>query len=104
MNGGLKLAAIALAAIFAANSSAEAQYFRRPNIIVRPNIPKPPPKMPNLKAKISPSQAAAIALREMPGAKVVGVKLLPHGAYAVTLKSESKVARVMVNASDGSVM
>jgi uncharacterized membrane protein YkoI len=104
MFGGLKFAALALAAILAA-TSAEAQNYGRPNIIVRPNIPKAPkPPLPNLKAKISPSQAAAIALRQLPGAKVVGVKLLPRGAYAVTLKSASKVARVMVDASDGSIM
>lgn len=104
MNGGLKFAALALAAILAANS-AEAQNYRPRPVIVRPSVmPKPPPRLPNLKAKISPSQAAAIALREMPGSKVVGVKLLPQGAYAVTLKSASSVARVMISASDGSVL
>lgn len=101
MNGGLKFAALALAAMLAANSAEAQSNYGRPNIIVRPNAPKPP--LPNLRAKISPSQAAAIAMRQMPGAKVVGVKLLPQGAYAVTLKSASSVARVMVSASDGSI-
>jgi hypothetical protein len=43
-------------------------------------------------------------MRQMPGAKVVGVKLWPSGVYAVTLKSASSVARVMVSGSDGSVL
>lgn len=102
MYGGFKFAALALAAILAANSASAQSNYGRPNIIIRPNVVKP--KLPNLKAKISPSQAAAIAMREMPGAKVVGVKLLPSGVYAVTLKSASSVARVMVSGSDGSVL
>ena len=52
---------------------------------------------------IAPSEAAAIARDVVPGAKVVGVKLLPSGYYAVTLRSKGSVTRVMVNASDGSV-
>jgi uncharacterized membrane protein YkoI len=52
---------------------------------------------------IRPSEAAAIARDVVPGAKVVGVKLLSNGWYAVTLRSKGSVTRVMVNASDGSV-
>lgn len=73
--------------------------------IIRPHIPplvKPP--RGNLGANISPSQAAAIAQGQMPGSKVVGVKLLPSGNYAVTLKTDSSVARVMVSGDDGSVL
>lgn len=76
----------------------------RPNVIIRPKMP-PVMKVPrgNLGTKISPSQAAAIAQGKLPGAKVVGVKLLPSGNYAVTLKGNSSVARVMVSGADGSV-
>ncbi len=52
---------------------------------------------------IPPSEAAAIARDQVPGAKVVGVKLLSNGWYAVTLRSKGSVTRVMVNATDGSV-
>jgi uncharacterized membrane protein YkoI len=52
---------------------------------------------------IPPSEAAAIARDQVPGAKVVGVKLLSNGWYAVTLRTKGSVTRVMVNASDGSV-
>ncbi len=54
-------------------------------------------------AGIPPSEAAAIARDVVPGAKVVGVKLLSNGWYAVTLRSKGSVTRVMVNATDGSV-
>jgi uncharacterized membrane protein YkoI len=52
---------------------------------------------------IRPSEAAAIARQVVPGAKVVGVKLLSNGYYAVTLRAKGSVTRVLVNASDGSV-
>jgi uncharacterized membrane protein YkoI len=52
---------------------------------------------------IPPSEAAAIARDQVPGAKVVGVKLLSNGWYAVTLRAKGSVTRVMVNAQDGSV-
>jgi uncharacterized membrane protein YkoI len=52
---------------------------------------------------IPPSEAAAIARDQVPGAKVVGVKLLSNGWYAVTLRAKGSVTRVLVNAQDGSV-
>jgi hypothetical protein len=54
-------------------------------------------------AQIAPSEAAAIAKSVVPGAKVVRVKLLPSGYYAVTLRAKGSVTRVMVSATDGSV-
>ncbi|MBG1232223.1 PepSY domain-containing protein [Aestuariivirga litoralis] len=50
---------------------------------------------------IQPSQAATIAQQANPGATVLGVKLLPSGEYAVTLKVGGSVQRVMVNATSG---
>jgi uncharacterized membrane protein YkoI len=52
---------------------------------------------------ITPSQAANIALDANPGAKVLNVKLLPSGIYAVTLKDGGSVSRVMVDATSGSI-
>jgi hypothetical protein len=52
---------------------------------------------------IRPSEAAAIARDVVPGARVVGVKLLSNGYYAVTLRTKGSVTRVLVNAQDGSV-
>jgi uncharacterized membrane protein YkoI len=52
---------------------------------------------------VAPSEAAAIAQDMVPGAKVVGVRLLPNGYYAVTLRSKGSVTRIQVSATDGSV-
>ena len=105
MNIGRTIAALLLA-VACATSSVDAQTRGnyRPKIIVRPM--KPPmvkPPRGNLGVKVSPSQAAAIAQGQVPGAKVVGVKLLPSGNYAVTLKTDSSVARITVSGADGSV-
>jgi uncharacterized membrane protein YkoI len=103
MNGGLKYVSVVLAAIFAAGPSLAQNY--RPNIIVRPNLaPRVNPPAPNLGVKIRPSQAAAIAQGQVPGSRVVGVKLLPSGVYAVTLKTDESATRVMVDGQTGDVM
>ncbi len=52
---------------------------------------------------VAPSEAAMIAKDSMPGSKVLNVKLLPSGVYAVTLKVGSSVTRVMVDATSGAV-
>jgi uncharacterized membrane protein YkoI len=52
---------------------------------------------------IPPSEAAAIARDAVPGARVVGVRLLSNGYYAVTLRAKGSVTRVLVNARDGSI-
>jgi uncharacterized membrane protein YkoI len=52
---------------------------------------------------IQPSEAANIAKDSNPGSKVLNVKLLPNGVYAVTLKKGGSVSRVMVDATSGSV-
>jgi uncharacterized membrane protein YkoI len=103
MNGGMKYVGVVLAALLAAQPSLAQNY--RPNIIIRPNAPprvKAP--SPNLGVKIRPSQAAAIAQGQVPGSKVVGVKLLPSGVYAVTLKTAESAMRVMVDGQTGNVM
>lgn len=50
---------------------------------------------------IKPSEAALIAKNAYPDAKVLGVKFLPSGDYAVTLKVGGSVQRVLVNATSG---
>ncbi len=52
---------------------------------------------------VKPSQAALIALEAHPGAVVLGVKLLPTGEYAVTLKMGGSVLKVLVNATSGAM-
>ncbi len=53
--------------------------------------------------RIRPRQAARIARQAYPGTKVLNVKLLPSGAYAVTLRGDGRLTRVIVDASDGSI-
>jgi hypothetical protein len=102
----LKFAAIALATLLVVEP-AIAQYQtnnRAPTILRRL---KPPVIRPNLsllpEVRIMPSQAAAIAQGQVPYSKVVKVKLLPRGDYAVTLVADGNVTRVIVNGQDGSV-
>ncbi len=52
---------------------------------------------------VAPSEAAVIARDSVPGSKVLNVKLLPSGVYAVTLKVGGSVTRVMVDATSGAV-
>ena len=52
---------------------------------------------------VKPSQAAVIAQDAYPGSKVLGVKLLPSGQYAVTLKIGGSVQKVLVNATTGAI-
>ncbi|NJM30562.1 MAG: hypothetical protein HC855_11065 [Rhizobiales bacterium] len=79
----------------------------RPNKVrvmpVRPRLQQVRPPLQNL-AGIKPSQAAAFAQRQMPGAKVVGVKRLPNGNYAVTLRTDSDVSRIIIDGQTGSAM
>lgn len=53
---------------------------------------------------VSESQAAYIAQQNYPGAKVLKVKLLQSGVYAVTLKDGGNVSRVLVDATTGEVL
>jgi uncharacterized lipoprotein len=52
---------------------------------------------------VSAADAADIARSSIPGSKVLKVKLLPSGVYAVTLKDGDNVSRVMVDATTGSI-
>jgi uncharacterized membrane protein YkoI len=52
---------------------------------------------------VPPSEAANIAMGANPGSKVLNVKLLPSGVYAVTLKNGGSVSRVMVDATSGAI-
>ncbi len=66
---------------------------------IQPKIQNPnrPPNM----VLIKPSQAVIIAQRLVPNSKAIGVKLLPGGNYAVTLKRKRDVQRVIVNGVTG---
>lgn len=52
---------------------------------------------------VSEADAADIAQSQYPGARVLKVRLLPSGVYAVTLKEGGNVSRVMVDARTGAV-
>lgn len=97
------IAAVAACLLLSA-APVEAQYVRGNVRIqpVRPALRQFKPPLRNL-FRIKPSQAAAIALGANPGAKVVGVKLLPSGVYAVTLRDDYNVMRVMVDGNSGAV-
>jgi hypothetical protein len=101
----LKFAALALATLLVAEPAiAQYQTNNRAPIIRRL---APPVVKPNLNllpsVRIKPSQAAAIAKAQVPYSKVIKLRLLPRGDYAVTLVAEGNVTRVFVNGQDGSV-
>jgi hypothetical protein len=103
----LKFVAIALAMIFVAEP-AIAQFKpinRTPYILLRKNAPRfVDPNLSLLpEARISPSQAAAIAKADYPGSKVLKVKQR-GGVYVVTLVVEGNVMRVSVDVNDGSIL
>ena len=54
-----------------------------------------------VKWPVKPSQAAIIAQEAHPGSIVLGVKLLPSGQYAVTLRIGGSVQKVLVDATSG---
>ncbi len=54
--------------------------------------------------QLTPSDAAGIAQDAVPGSRVLKVKLLPNGDYAVTLKVKGSVMRVVVSGVDGSIL
>ena len=103
---GLKFVAIALVTLFVAEP-AIAQF--KPNVRVTvpylrkivPPIVKPPLRL--LRLPITPSEAAAIAQGQIPGSKVVKVKLKGE-TYFVTLVDDNNVVRIMVSGLDGSIM
>ena len=103
---GFKFVAIALTTLLVAEPAvAQFKANRTPNLILRKNVP--PVITPDLsllpEVRIRPSQAAAIAQGQVPYSKVVKVKLLPSGDYAVTLVADGSVTKVLVNGQDGSV-
>jgi hypothetical protein len=65
-----------------------------------PDLQQQPSRPPNLPL-IKPSQALIIALRVVPNSKAVGVKLLPGGNYAVTLKRNNQLQRVIIDGDTG---
>ena len=73
---------------------------------VKPELPvfaQPMPRIAEEAAKwpVRPSQAAIIAQEAHPGSIVLGVKLLPSGQYAVTLRIGGSVQKVLVDATSG---
>ena len=105
---GLKFVAIALVTLLVTEPAFAQQFkpsFRAPTLMLRRIIPPIiHPPSPLLFLPIKPSQAAAIAQEQFPNSMVVKVKLLPGGVYAVTLRTDTSVERVMVNGQDGSIM
>ncbi|MEP7174820.1 MAG: PepSY domain-containing protein [Aestuariivirga sp.] len=103
---GLKFVAIALATLLVVEP-AIAQYQtnnRAPFLLRKLAPPLIRPNLSNLPdVLIRPSQAAAIAQAEVPDSKVIKVRLLPRGDYAVTLVANGNVTKVFVNGQDGSV-
>jgi uncharacterized membrane protein YkoI len=102
----LKFAAIALATLIVAEP-AVAQ-FKPNNRVTLPYLRKivPPvvrPPLPLLMLTIQPSEAAAIAQAQWPGSKVVKVKLRGD-IYAVTLRTDNSLVRVLVSGQDGSIL
>jgi hypothetical protein len=71
----------------------------QPKLQTQPRIQQPG-RSPNLPL-IKPSQALIIALRVIPNSKAVGVKLLPGGNYAVTLKRNNQLQRVIIDGDTG---
>jgi hypothetical protein len=53
---------------------------------------------------IRPREAAQIARSAYPGSKVLKVKLLPSGVYAVTLRGDGELTRVMVDGESGNIL
>lgn len=53
---------------------------------------------------IRPREAARIAKSAYPGSKVLKVKLLPSGVYAVTLRGDGELTRVMVDGESGDIL
>ena len=53
---------------------------------------------------IRPRESARIARQTVPGAKVLNVRLLPSGIYAVTLRGDGKLTRVMVDGRSGDIL
>jgi hypothetical protein len=66
---------------------------------IRPRA-QAPNRQPNLPL-IKPYQAVVIAQRLVPNSKAVGVKLLPGGNYAVTLKRNREALRVIIDGDTG---
>ena len=52
---------------------------------------------------IKPGQALIIAQRLVPNSKGIGVKLLPGGDYAVTLRRENQLQRVIIDGDTGAL-
>jgi hypothetical protein len=69
----------------------------QPNILPRNQAPRRPPNLPLIK----PGQALIIAQRMVPNSKALGVKLLPGGNYAVTLRRNNQLQRVIIDGDTG---
>ena len=70
-----------------------------------PMLSQPTPRLAQDAGKwpVKPSQAAIIAQESHPGSVVLGVKLLPTGQYAVTLKIGGSMQKVLVDATSGAI-
>jgi hypothetical protein len=71
--------------------------FQLPKLVPRVQAPKRAPSLPLIK----PSQALIIAQRLLPNSKGIGVKLLPSGNYAVTLRQNDRLQRMIIDGDTG---
>lgn len=104
---GFLISILAVVAIAAGFSVAEAQVRFRPSFMIG-NGPELVQVQPRLRAQqqpaqISPSEAVMIALRTVPNAKPLGVKQRGN-IYVVRLRSGNQVVRVGVNSATGAVI
>lgn len=100
MRRALAIAAC-MAVMLAAGEPALAQ---TPNVELQPKPQVQPkvqsPNRPNFPL-IKPGQALIIAQRLVPNSKGIGVKLLPGGNYAVTLRRNNQLQRVIIDGDTG---
>ncbi len=80
-----------------ANDYAQSQDYGDPNLGMDPGLD-------GGGLSIRPREAAQIARQAVPGAKVLNVKLLPSGIYAVTLRGGGRLTRVMVDGRSGDIL
>lgn len=102
MRRALAIAAC-MAVMLAAGEPALAQ---TPNVAQLQPKPQVQPKVqspnrPNQQPLIKPGQALIIAQRLVPNSKGIGVKLLPGGNYAVTLRRNNQLQRVIIDGDTG---
>jgi hypothetical protein len=73
----------------------------QPKVLPKIQLKVQNPNRPSNLPLIKPSQAIMIAKRQFPNSKAIDVKLLPGGNYAVTLRQNNTLQRVIVDGGNG---